>query len=194
MPSQPLMPTRLPAFLGATSYIFQVSRSGTTYFAEILNVAVSGIGPNPVARFFDSRTGTHFYTASADEAQSVAMNLNYFVKEGSGLNTIAPDAAIVDPNANSVYDFFDLQDGTHFYTESTSERDMVMQTRSDLTYDGVAFYEHATPQPGDNAVCRYFDTSNGTHFYTASTVETVQIAATRPDHQAEGIASYAPQL
>ena len=68
----------------------------------------------------------------------------------------------------------------------------MLATRPDLTFEGIAFYEDATPQAGDTAVYRFFDTRNGTHFYTSSDSERLSILATRPDLAGEGTAFYAP--
>ena len=45
---------------------------------------------------------------------------------------------------NAVYRFFDSHNGTHFFTNSSTEQATIMSTRSDLAYEGVAFYAPAT--------------------------------------------------
>ncbi len=44
------------------------------------------------------------------------------------------------PGDTPVYRFFDVVDGTHFFTSSTSERGAILATRPDLHDEGVAFY------------------------------------------------------
>ena len=92
-----------------------------------------------------------------------------------------------------MFRFFDMTDGTHFYTASTSERDALQAApSSNMTFEGTAFYEDATPQAGDTAVYRFFDTAHGTHLFSSSASEKANILATRPDLVSEGIAFYAP--
>lgn len=144
----------------------------------------------PVAyRFFDSIHGTQFLTTSSAERQTIQNTRPDLVYEGIGLNAIDPAA---DTTAAPVYRFFDSKFGTHFYTSSSTERDTVVATRSDLVSEGVGFYEHNTQQSGDTAVYRFFDSNFGTHFYTSSTTERATIVATRPDLVAEGVSFYAP--
>ncbi len=147
-----------------------------------------------VYRFFDSSTGTHFYTADPNEDKTVLANRPDLVPEGPGgvgLQAIA--VAGSDPNAAPVYRFFDTVYGTHFFTASATERDSIIASRPDLTYEpNSTFYEHTTQQPGDVAVYRFFDNVHGTHFYTDSPSEQAGILANRPDLVSEGIGFYEP--
>ena len=103
------------------------------------------------------------------------------------------DTAGASPSSEAVFRFFDKVDGTHFYTASVNERDALATTRSsEMTYEGIAFYENAAPQSGDTAVFRFFDTVHGTHLFTQNASEKASILATRPDLVSEGIAFYAP--
>jgi T5SS/PEP-CTERM-associated repeat protein len=143
-----------------------------------------------VFRFFDSNYGTHFFSASPSERNTIISTRPDLVYEGVGLQSVDP--ASNDPNSAPVYRFFDSTYGTHFFTASASERDTVIQTRSDLLYEGTGFLEHTQQQAGDIAVYRFFDTHFGTHFYTADAGERATVAATRPDLIDEGIGFYAP--
>ena len=152
-------------------------------------IAISGdtIG---VYRFFDSNYGTHFFSASPAERNTIIDTRPDLVYEGIGLQSVDPVSN--DPNSSPVYRFFDSTYGTHFFTASAAERDTVIGTRPDLLYEGTGFYEHETQQAGDTAVYRFFDTRFGTHFYTADAGEHATVAATRPDLVDEGIGFYAP--
>ncbi len=143
-----------------------------------------------VYRFFDSNYGTHFFSASSSERDTILATRPDLVYEGVGLQSIDPTAP--DPNASPVFRFFDTTYGTHFFTASTSERDAVIASRPDLLYEGTGFIEHVAQQPGDTAVYRFFDTKYGTHFYTADVNERATIVATRPDLVDEGTGFYAP--
>ena len=144
-----------------------------------------------IYRFFDTQDGTHFFTASASEAASIVSTRSDMSLEGVGLHGYATASA--SPSSEAVFRFFDVADGTHFYTASASERDALVATpSSNMTYEGTAFYEDATPQTGDTAVYRFFDSIHGTHLFTSSAAEKASIVATRPDLVSEGIAFYAP--
>jgi len=88
----------------------------------------------------------------------------------------------------AVYRFFDTTSGTQFLTASTSERDTVIATRADLTYEGLGLTGIAPSANDPNAapVFRFFNSVSGTHFLTASQGEKNTIAATRPDMVFEG--------
>ena len=144
-----------------------------------------------IYRFFDTTDGTHFFTASATEAASISATRTDLSYEGIGLSGY--NTAGASPASEAVFRFFDMTDGTHFYTASTSERDTLVATQSsNMTFEGTAFYEDATPLAGDTAVYRFFDTAHGTHLFTDSASEKASILATRPDLVSEGIAFYAP--
>ena len=143
-----------------------------------------------VYRFFDSTNGTHFYSASETERNALIQTRPDLVYEGVGLESVASPSA--DLAAAPVYRFFDVANGTHFYSISPAERDSILATRPDLTFEGTAFYEHATLQTGDTPVYRFFDKIDGTHFFTASASERSTVLATRSDLVDEGVGFYAP--
>ena len=153
--------------------------------------AAAGITPTTtgvqVFRFFDTSTGTHFYTADAAERDRTVATRTDLTYEGVGLNADTPQA---DPNAAPVFRFFDTSSGAHFYTASAAERDGLAHGASGLTYEGVAFYEDPTAQANDTAVYRFFDKVDGTHFYTPNQTEFASVLATRGDMVNEGIAFY----
>ena len=150
---------------------------------------ISG-GSLGVYRFFDDANGTHFYTTSPGERDGLILSRPDLTYEGFGLTAVATPNT--DPAATPVYRFFDTSSGTHFYTASAVEQAGLVAAPSSLSYEGVAFYEHATAQTGDAAVYRFFESTDGSHFYTQSASERATILATRPDLHAEGIAFYAP--
>ncbi len=203
---------------GAASITLTVAVAGNTIaqpdqgFAVTLNSIVPSIGvtvrgtPNAVIldddsaaslngntlsiyRFFAASDGTHFFTGSEIERNAIIQSRPDLVYEGAQFSALAGPA---DPAATAVYRFFDTIHGTHFYTSNTTERDAVIGTRSDLTYEGVGFYEHAAPQGGDSAVYRFFDIRSGTHFFTSAATERASILATTSTFTDEGVAFYAP--
>ena len=105
-------------------------------------IDLSAKDPNasPVYRFFDTGSGTHFLTASADERNTVVTTRPDLVYEGSSFS----EHRTQQVGDVAVYRFFDTQDGTHFFTSSASERAQVIATRSDLADEGIAFYSPST--------------------------------------------------
>lgn len=176
-----------------SSYTGPFGTESTTIRAAVGTMFASAqpsTAPN-VFRFFDTATGTHFFTDDPNEAATVGSARPDLVIEGVGFEAVDP--AIKDPNAAPVYRFFDQSDGTHFFTASSSEKATIIATRPDLTFEpNSTFYEHATAQVGDVPVYRFFDSVHGTHFYTASSVEQAGFVNSRPDLVSEGIAFYAP--
>ena len=143
-----------------------------------------------VYRFFDKVNGTQFLTASASERDAILKTRPDLVAEGVGIGAV--DGSGDTSDTVPVYRFFDTRSGTHFYTSSSSERDDIIGSRPDLTFEGPSFFEHQVAQAGDAAIYRFFDSVNGTHFYTASQTERSAILSTRPDMTPEGVAFYAP--
>ena len=66
-----------------------------------------------IYRFFDSTDGAHFYSASQVERNNLIQTRPDLIYEGVGLEAVASPSA--DPAAASVYRFFDMTSGTHFY-------------------------------------------------------------------------------
>ncbi len=154
-----------------------------------------GNGAGPVYRFFDTKFGTHFFTADQGEKNTVIATRPDLVEETNGFGDIAQG----DPNATPVFRFFDTKFGTHFFTASAGERDSVINGRPDLTYEpSSTFFEHATAQAGDVQVYRFFDTRFGTHFYTGDQNEyngivTPGASTFRADLTFEKVEFYAPK-
>ncbi len=104
---------------------------------------------------------------------------------------IAPALAVAQ-TAVPVYRFFNDLTGTHFYTTSTVERDIVLSRWPQFLYEGPVFYAYLTQTPDTMAVYRFFDTATSTHFYTQSVSERDQFIATQPTYIYEGPVYYAP--
>lgn len=145
-------------------------------------VPFAAINPETVDvyRFFDTRTGTQFFTQQPLEA------VPGMVAEGIGFT------AMVRPDGDSaaVHRFFDTNNGSHFFTADPNELETVLLTRPDLKLESGTFYEHLQQAAGDTPVYRFFDSSNGEHVFTASAVERASILATRVDLKPEGVAFY----
>ena len=98
--------------------------------------AASFVNTQDLYRFHNTRTGAHFYTASAAERDYVLRTWPYFNYEGVAYRVSTSPTT----GGASVYRFYNTRTNTHFYTASTAERDQVFWTLPDLRYEGVAFY------------------------------------------------------
>ncbi|NTW28210.1 MAG: hypothetical protein HGA39_02450 [Coriobacteriia bacterium] len=140
-----------------------------------------------VYRFYNKTNGSHFYTASTEERDVViARWSDTYASEG-----VALSVNTADPYNNApLYRFYNKTNGSHFYTASTEERDVVIARWSAIyQYEGVAYNVCATARAGATPVYRFYNKTNGSHFYTASTGERdVVIARWSDTYVNEGVA------
>lgn len=115
------------------------SYEGTAYTLE----AGSPSATQPLHRFYNTVTGTHFYTASDDEKAAVLARLSAVYRyEGTAYNVSAVPVA----GGAAVYRFRNLRTGVHFYTASAGERDAVIaQLSGTYALEGTAFYVPLAP-------------------------------------------------
>lgn len=95
-------------------------------------------GTEPLYRFYNTKSASHFYTASAEEAESVRATLSgVLTYEG---RTYAVSPAPID-GWDPVFRFYNVKTGSHFYTASAQERDVVLaKLASTYQLDGIAYY------------------------------------------------------
>jgi hypothetical protein len=144
--------------------------------SEILDPGSQPPAPKPqtlVHRFYNVRTGTHFYTASAAEKDNVIATLSSTYRYEGAAYTVNND----NPDNNvPLHRFYNVRTGTHFYTASTAEKDKVVATlSSSYRYEGVAYY--VSSRVGGQPVHRFYNVRTGTHFYTASADEKAAVIA-----------------
>jgi hypothetical protein len=109
-------------------------------------------------------SGTYTFTARAENT--------------GGSDTQALSIAVARP-AVPVYRFYNRTNGTHFFTDSAAERDMVSATWPDVfSYEGVAY----TTNPYNNTqpLYRFYNKASSSHFYTASAEEAATILVRWP--------------
>lgn len=176
-------------------YIYNPSIGGNTNFWNIYLSRFGNPAADPIAgpagtvfRFYNTKLGTHFYSASLSEANRVAALLySRFRYEGV--------AYFANPAKNStpLHRFYNKKTGAHFYTASAAERANVQRRYSStFTYEGVAYNVSAAPAAGAKTIYRFFNKKNGTHFYTASADERDSVRAKLSSiYTYEGIAFYA---
>lgn len=127
---------------------------------------------NAVYRFFDTKTGDHFYTLDVAERDWIVGKLDHYDYEGVAWAT--PDKGL---DTIDVHRFFDRADGSHFFTTSVAERDWVIASLAEHVYEGVAFQAYAAETAGAGRLTldRFYDTARGVHHYTASASETASL-------------------
>jgi Protein of unknown function (DUF1566)/Repeat of unknown function (DUF5648) len=140
-----------------------------------------------VYRFFNTKTGAHFFTMSAIERDYVQTTLPFFNFEGISFFAY-PDA---DSSMSPVYRFYNNVTGTHFFTISAAERDYVIATWPTIfSFEGTSWHASTTQQAGWVPVYRFFNTKTGAHFYTISAAERDNVIATLSWYNFEGIGYY----
>lgn len=96
-----------------------------------------GAGEISVYRFLNTATGSHFYTASAQERDSIIASLPAFAYEGVAYYAYGGGEASIH---TALHRFFNTANGTHFFTASAAEKDNIIATLGQYRYEGIAYY------------------------------------------------------
>jgi Protein of unknown function (DUF1566)/Repeat of unknown function (DUF5648) len=125
-------------------------------------------------RFYNIRTGAHFYTTSEAEVAYTFANLSPpFNYEGTAFSV----ASAYSPGLSPVHRFYNTRNGVHFYTISEAERAHVVANLPFYTYEGVAYHASQVSGSGLIPFHRFYVPGKGFHFYTASEQEKNNIIA-----------------
>ncbi len=138
----------------------------------------------PVVRFYNERTGTHFYTIDTAERDQVLRLYPWFDYEGVQFYAYKTPVTGSQP----VYRFFNTSTGTHFYTIVPAEKDYVLLHFPVFAFEGPVYYAMSAPASGSEDLYRFFNTRTGAHFYTTSAPERDHVKATWPWFTFEGVA------
>lgn len=144
----------------------------------------------PVYRFYNRRTGTHFYTPSDAERDTVINTLGAtYTYEGVAYTTRA------SRNTQELYRFYNRRAGSHFYTADATERDRVIATLgSTYSYDGPTYRVSLSSDGTKAPVWRFYNVRTGSHFYTADATERDRVITTLGyTYTFEGVAFYIGQ-
>jgi hypothetical protein len=120
-----------------------------------------------VFRFYNVKTGTHFYTGTVEERDSVIATLGWLYRyEGVAYTADTYGSSNLTP----LYRFYNKKTGTHFYTADQNEKNNTLNNLG-ATYqlDGITYF--VSNVPGGVTVYRFYNVKTGTHFYTADTTE-----------------------
>jgi len=117
-----------------------IATLGGVYHYEGPSYSVNSASPSnmhPLYRFYNMRTGTHFYTADEAEKNNVVNTLSYLYH----LDGIAYYVSSFDGFSQPVFRFYNVVAGVHFYTADIAERDNVINTMGrKYSYEGPAYY------------------------------------------------------
>lgn len=141
----------------------------------------------PIYRFFNTRTASHFYTASLEERNNVIATLPTLQYEGIAFYASTKPARGLSP----VYRFYNTQTGVHLYSISEAEKTNIQKNIPAFKYEGIAYYASQITAAGTSGLRRFFVRDRGFHFYSSSPEEAARIRATLPNYVDEGPAYYA---
>jgi len=123
--------------------------------------------PSDVFRFYNPKSGVHFFTQSIPEKDDLISKPDW----GYQYEGVAYQA----PNSRGVelYRFFNREKGYHFMTASSQEADVITgKSEWGYEYEGRSF-KVSSMKSADTPteVHRFYHESKGIHFYSASEVE-----------------------
>ena len=99
--------------------------------------AANPANANPLYRFYNTKAGVHFYTASEAEKNNILAKLSSIYK----LEGVAYKVALAPANAFPIHRFYNIKKGVHFYTASETEKANVIKNLSaTYKYEGVGYY------------------------------------------------------
>lgn len=141
---------------------------GGTPAMEVWGAEAVAWDPMPVWRFYNVRTGSHFFTADPGERTALQTGAAATYRlEGEAYQVNRADPT----NCRMLYRFFNKRTGTHFYTVDPAERDAVINTLGAIyQYDGPA-YRVSTHPYYTRPVDRFYNLKTGSHLFSADPAE-----------------------
>ena len=98
------------------------------------------------------------------------------------------DLIALDDIDRGIYRFFNSDNGTHFYTNNTTERDSVIDDLDQYNYEQATFKSANTALGATADIHRFYNTMNNVHFFTQSEAEKDSIIANLAHFRYEGVA------
>lgn len=91
-----------------------------------------------------------------------------------------------------IYRFYNIKEGSHFYTASIPEKHTLYSMTYLYRYEGIAGFASNSAYTGGLAIHRFYNKQTGTHFYTSNQVEASRVNDTMYNtYRYEGITFYA---
>lgn len=141
----------------------------------------------PVYRFYNFKTGAHFYTASAADRDFVLSKLPEFNYENIAFYAYADSSSGKDP----VFRFYNATSGAHFYSGRVAERDFVIANFPEFRYEVISWYAQTSASSDTSPIFRFYNSKTGAHFYTISAAERDLVFQAYKDFQYEGAMYFA---
>ena len=142
----------------------------TTYINQITQPTGLGVigsyDSSAIYRFFNTDTGTHFYSGNRLEVENILTNLHNFNYEGTAFNKVKSKSDTID-----IFRFYNENTNTHFFTANAEEAEHVKNNLASFVDEGIAYEAYATNIENSSALHRFFNTETGSHFYTTSEAE-----------------------
>lgn len=142
---------------------------------------------SPVYRFYNYKTGVHFYTASAKEKSTVEAKYPAYIYEGIPYRVFKTQV----PGSKPVYRFYNANKGAHFYTASETEKANVESNLKQYQYEGIVYYVYGKFKSGTTGVHRFYNYKTNVHFYTGANNEKINVETNMPAFEYEDIVYYA---
>jgi hypothetical protein len=125
-------------------------------------------------------TGTSSWSYSFNPGNTSPVIISAEAKDGmdnqSGLQTVLSAGATPPSTPLSVYRFYNMKNGSHFYTADAGERDSVIKNLSKIyVLDGTAYTVNTSNPANNQWLYRFYNKKNGSHFYTASESEKASV-------------------
>lgn len=155
--------------------------------AQWLSPAPVNTGRVPIYRFYNAKSGAHFYTANTAERDYVIQTFPSFAYEGTAFYAYAASATDQSP----VYRFYNRATTAHFYTIDQGESNYVQSFLPTYQYEGPAWSAQINSVAGSSPIYRFYNREIDTHFYTINTAERDYILANNPGYVYEGVRYYA---
>ncbi|MGY4644961.1 hypothetical protein [Cellulomonas sp. URHB0016] len=141
----------------------------------------------PLYRFYVPSTGTHFYSTSDGERNTV-IGYPEYLYEGRVAYIKSPYATSSTTPLSDLNRFQLKGTASHFYTANTVEYAQVVGFPQ-YQLNGIAGRVFSANGPGLSAMHRFYRPASGTHFYSANPDE-IALVKTMPEYQYEGPAFY----
>ncbi|GEK21218.1 hypothetical protein [Cellulomonas xylanilytica] len=158
---------------------------------RVLTVTAPPIPVVDVHRFWSPTLGNaHIYTTNADEVAHIRATDPSWVYEGQAFSTVAVSADGWCTVGPPVYRFYSPVVQSHFYTQSFEEKQHLVTSDPNWTYEGIAYCAPDSPKQGSVPLYRFWSSAFGKHFYTANQAEADHLKAVDRNWSYEGIAYY----
>jgi hypothetical protein len=144
-----------------------------------------------VYRFWSPVLGNaHIYTTNTDEVAHIRATDPNWVYEGQAFATVPVSADGWCKVGPPVYRFYSPVVKSHFYTQSFEEKQHLVTSDPNWTYEGIAYCAPSYPKQGSVPLYRFWSSAFGKHFYTANQAEADHLKAVDKNWSYEGIAYY----